>query len=231
MLDLFSPGDCYFYVVNFHNLKMDYAHSGTEKVLGILPEEFTTERFLDHFSEEEIQKFKEKEAFVADFLFNYLSPEELSQYKVSYFLEITSKDGVKKKLLHQATTLTVTETGKVEHVLGVHTDVSHFDFSSSETVSFIHLSGGQSYYHCNYKSGKLLPALSTVDMVKDIPFTKKENVVIELMAEGLNSAQIAEKLNNTKNTIDTHRRNIIKKAGCSNIIEVISRCLVEGLIQ
>lgn len=227
MLELFAPGDYYFYVVNFHNLKMEYAHPGTEKILGISPNDFTTERFLDHFSESEIQKFKEKEAYVADFLFNFLEPAELPYYKVCYFLEVTSSNGVKKKLLHQATTLSVTKTGKIEHVLGVHTDVSHFQFQLSDTVSFIHLNGGTSYYNCNYKSGKFDSIENSEKSTTTKDLTNREVQILKLITAGNSSSQIAQKLGISKHTVDTYRRKIIKKTGSRNVAEVVQKFILQ----
>ena len=51
--------------------------------------------------------------------------------------------------------------------------------------------------------------------------TKQEKVILELVAMGLTSKEIAQKLNLTDDTIETHRRNMIKKAGVKNMIAVI----------
>jgi len=43
------------------------------------------------------------------------------------------------------------------------------------------------------------------------PFTKREREIISCIETGLCSKQIAQRLFISKNTVDTHRRNILKK--------------------
>ncbi len=56
--------------------------------------------------------------------------------------------------------------------------------------------------------------------------SKRESEILDLVFSGYNSKKIGEKLFITKNTVDTHRRNIIKKLGASNIMEAYS--IVKG---
>lgn len=45
----------------------------------------------------------------------------------------------------------------------------------------------------------------------DLPLTKREREVLQYIAEGLNNAQIAEKLYISARTVETHRTNIMQK--------------------
>ena len=53
----------------------------------------------------------------------------------------------------------------------------------------------------------------------------RESDVLELLIRGKSSAQIAAELFISKLTVDTHRRNILKKTGAKNTAELISRML------
>lgn len=53
------------------------------------------------------------------------------------------------------------------------------------------------------------------------PLTERELEVALLIAEGLSSAQIAEKLFRSINTIDTHRKNIFSKIDVHNVVELM----------
>jgi two-component system response regulator NreC len=46
---------------------------------------------------------------------------------------------------------------------------------------------------------------------KDIPLTSREKEILSYIADGLNNAQIAEKLFISARTVDTHRTNIMQK--------------------
>ena len=61
-------------------------------------------------------------------------------------------------------------------------------------------------------------------------FSNTEFRIIELIEEGLSSKEIAKKLFRSIHTITTHRSNIIKKSGQSNITEVIRELKAKGLL-
>jgi DNA-binding CsgD family transcriptional regulator len=61
-------------------------------------------------------------------------------------------------------------------------------------------------------------------------FSHTEFSIIELIEQGLSTKEIAEKLFRSPLTINTHRSNIIKKAGKSSIAEVIRELKGEGLL-
>jgi len=61
-------------------------------------------------------------------------------------------------------------------------------------------------------------------------FSHTEFRIIELIEEGLSSKEIAQKLFRSVLTINTHRSNIIEKAGKSSITEVIRDLKAQGLL-
>jgi DNA-binding NarL/FixJ family response regulator len=61
-------------------------------------------------------------------------------------------------------------------------------------------------------------------------FTSREFEIIKLVSEGLTSDQIARKLFLSVHTIDTHRRNILKKSNKSTIMELILTLKKSGII-
>lgn len=52
-------------------------------------------------------------------------------------------------------------------------------------------------------------------------FTGRELEIIQLIAKGLNSYEIADRLYISKHTVDTHRKNIYRKGRFRGIREVI----------
>lgn len=53
--------------------------------------------------------------------------------------------------------------------------------------------------------------------------TPREQQILILLKEGFTSAKIGQQLCISKNTVDTHRRNILKKLGAKNTIALITR--------
>ena len=61
-----------------------------------------------------------------------------------------------------------------------------------------------------------------------LEISERERAVVLLLAEGLSSKQIAERLGIAKNTMDTHRRNLLRKTGAKNTLELAIRVVQEG---
>lgn len=57
----------------------------------------------------------------------------------------------------------------------------------------------------------------------------REREVLQLLAEGLTSGEIAEQLCISTNTIDTHRRNMMKKLDLHSVAELTKYAVREGL--
>lgn len=230
IVGLFSPGLFYFYILNFHSLEFEYVHPGTQEVLGVPHEEATMKRLISMQPPDELAAMEKKEALVVDFLFNYLPPEERLSYKVVYFFRIQDTSGKYHNMLHQVTGLTMSEEGQLEQILGVHTDISHLKMATHNRVSFIHLGDGPSYYNLNPESGKFDPRSSSPDDDFTDLFTGRELEVIRLLAEGLTAQDIAKRLLLSEHTVRTHRKKVLQKVNCSNTTELVSKCLVHGVI-
>lgn len=60
--------------------------------------------------------------------------------------------------------------------------------------------------------------------------SKREIQIIKLVAEGLTSLQIADKLFIAEHTVKTHRKNILRKTGASNTSQLVQLALNRQLI-
>jgi two-component system NarL family response regulator len=57
----------------------------------------------------------------------------------------------------------------------------------------------------------------------------REREIVQLLAEGHTSPQIAQQLHISTATVDTHRRNIMKKLGIHTVVELTKYAIREGL--
>lgn len=70
---------------------------------------------------------------------------------------------------------------------------------------------------------KVLPSLiSHTDNGEDIVLSNREVEIVRLLVQGKTSAEIADILYISRETVATHRKNIIRKTQCKNVIELIS---------
>jgi DNA-binding NarL/FixJ family response regulator len=64
----------------------------------------------------------------------------------------------------------------------------------------------------------------------DLKLTSREMEIVKLIAEGLTSQQMAEKLVISARTVETHRANLLKKVGVKNAIELVKKMEKLGII-
>ena len=62
------------------------------------------------------------------------------------------------------------------------------------------------------------------------PLSPREREVLQLLAEGKKTAQIADLLHVSVKTVETHRTNTMKKLGLNNIADLTRFAIKEGLI-
>lgn len=62
-------------------------------------------------------------------------------------------------------------------------------------------------------------------------FSKREREVLELLAQGLSSREIAKQLFITEKTVESHRKNLVSKAQVKNTVELIAYASSRGLVK
>jgi DNA-binding NarL/FixJ family response regulator len=81
-------------------------------------------------------------------------------------------------------------------------------------------------------TGRVLKAVSNARGVpSEFGLSKREMEVLECLAQGKTSIQIASDLFITENTVKTHVRHILEKLEASNRAEAVSRAIQMGLIR
>lgn len=61
--------------------------------------------------------------------------------------------------------------------------------------------------------------------------TEREVQVVRLIADGLSSREIAERLCLSVKTVDTHRSNILEKIGAHSSVELVRYAIREGIVE
>ena len=63
----------------------------------------------------------------------------------------------------------------------------------------------------------------------DVLLGSREREVLQLLAEGLTSLQIGRRLHLSSRTVETHRRNLMRKLGLHNVAELTKYAVREGI--
>lgn len=220
LLNLFHVGDYYYYVFNVKSCVFELMSEEIFSVLGYERQEVDVPFLLGKIHLDDQSYFVKFENKVAEF-FSSLNPEQIFNYKVSYDYRIQKKDGSYIRILQQVITIQIDKNKQVIKTFGVHTNISHLKPAGIPVLSFIGLNGAPSHINIDIKNklntGKTL-------------LTRREQEVLQLLAQGQTSDEISSLLFISKQTVDTHRKNLLRKTECSNTVELMSESIKRGWI-
>lgn len=229
--NLFSPGPNFYYIIDSPTLTAKLLSEGIEDILSITKQEFSVEKLVELIHPDDLNWFLRCEDIVAYFLKNCITPEKIVNYKISYCLRLKAKCSNYKVFLLQTLTLKTTEDGALLKVFGCISDINHITQVNTKKLSLIGLNGEPSYLELDVEDNKLFknfkPFMTFLD---DIPFTPRELEIIKLMGEGFSTQEIADYLDISFLTVNTHRKNILKKTSSKNTTELVANCIKKGYI-
>lgn len=220
MLNLFQVGDYCYFIFSPPEMQMEYTNDSITKLLGYSKEEFNLEKFLEVIHPDDLETYLNFEATITEFWKN-LSPEKVFKYKTRYDFRIRCKDGQIKRLLQQVAVLQSDEEGAVLRTFVIFTDISDLKKSNKMILSIMGLEGEPSYVDIKPVQ-KLVPHKSIL--------TKKETEILQLLFEGQNSAEIADTLCISRHTVNSHRKNILRKTNTNSLLQLIKLGLEKGWI-
>ncbi len=221
--NVFSSGPTYYYIIDFSDKSISNVSQSIKDIHGFDPQSVTLDDILSIIHPDDMDHVAKAEYFCArSFFENHILWQKATTYKVCYSFRFKVTDGSYRLFLHQALTLGVDDQGKTARSLNIHTDISHFASKNNYTVSFIGLRGEPSYFNLSYDHFDL-------ENKKHI-FSNREVEIISLLAEGLSSVEIANKLHISNETVRNHRKNILEKADCKNMVQLVRKMTLIGLI-
>jgi DNA-binding CsgD family transcriptional regulator len=220
LLNFFLVGDSYFFVINHHNLMIEYISKEVEGVIGYFPSEFTIPFMNGKIHPDDRSFFLAIGNSVIDF-FSHLPLDKLLKYKVRYDIRFRKRDGDYARILYQGILLEHDTKGRFLRTLNMHTDITYLKQEGKPVLSFLGMDGEPSY----------LDVVSDKAFVESKEeFTKREKQVLKLLIEGKPSKEISSLLKISKQTVDTHRKNMLHKKHLGNTGELIGKAIRGGWI-
>jgi DNA-binding CsgD family transcriptional regulator len=214
----FMPGNFYYYIFNISAAEFEYISPDIESVLGYHPQEITTDFFFNKIHPEDQVYYVNSEKMTGDFLISLPKGKPL-KYKIRLPLRIQKKDGSYAQLLHQTMIIELDDDGHLLRTLGVHSDIGFLHPIDKPVYSIIGFDGEPSFIDLKVKN-ELIP-------VKEI-LSKREKEILTLIMNGMQNKEIASHLHISKETVDKHRKNMLKKCNCKNSNELIGRAMKNG---
>jgi len=220
LLSIISVGDFYYYIFNVKTTEIEFVSDDVEKILGYEKSSFNVPFILQRIHPEDVSWFIDFEDTSVDFL-KSLPVDKVLKYKVRYDYRIKKADGGYIRILSQVLAIEHALNGEVIRTLGVHTDITDIKREGKPILSFVGLEGEPSFINVKPKK-KFTPDTEI--------FTDREKEILLHLVNGKSSIQVSELLNISKVTVDTHRRNMMRKANCKKITELINRAIIWGYI-
>jgi DNA-binding CsgD family transcriptional regulator len=213
-------GDSYYFIINHHTLKFELVSNEVQNVMGYLPSEFDIPFMNSKLHPDDRSWFLAIGSGVVDF-FSHLPVDKLMKYKVRYDIRFKKKNGEYARILYQGILLEHDDAGRFLRTFSVHTDITYLKQDGNPVLSFIGLDGEPCYFDA---------AANNIFIEQKDDFTKREKQVLKLLIEGKPSKEISSLLKISKQTVDTHRKNMLHKKHLSNTGELIGKAIRCGWI-
>ena len=156
-----------------------------------------------------------------------LPPEEYSDFVFSYNCRMLNPNEEYVKILQRYSYIPGSSIGNPSGAIGIILDISHFknDHSIVHTIEETIKHNGELMNKLVYKKVHPVYDINTTQLI-----SKREIPVLKYMAEGLSSKQIAEKLYLSINTVNNHRKSMLRKLNCKSSAELLAYAIKHGLL-
>jgi len=219
-LNFFLLGKSYYFVVNHHTQDFDFVSKEVEEILGCDPGEFNMAFLNNIIHPEDRSWYLAFGAGIIDF-FSQLPVEKLMKYKVRFDVRLRQKDGTYLRMLNQGILLEHDPNGKFLRTLMMHTDITYLKQEGKPVLAIIGMDGEPSY---------LDAASKNIFIENKEELTKRERQVLTLLIEGKLSKEISRILKISKQTVDTHRKNMLHKKHLNNTGELVGKAIRYGWV-
>jgi DNA-binding CsgD family transcriptional regulator len=218
LLNFFQVGDYFYYIFNIKEGILDFVSHDVTRVLGYTVDEVDVPLLVNIIHPEDQPYYLSFEAKATECFFTKVLANP-TNYKISHDYRVRKKNGEYIRILQQITTIQYVENKGVLRTFGVHTDITHLKPYGVPTLSFIGLNGAPSYINVN---------VSQQLQAGTVQLTRREQEVLQLLAQGKSSNEISQALFISKQTADTHRKNLLRKTGCQNTAALVSEAVKRG---
>jgi DNA-binding CsgD family transcriptional regulator len=203
------------------------AGGATYNILGLQPSSITgsgPEIIFSRTHPEDLTKLFAYSEYWIRFLSD-VNPEDRKNYVNCIFIRVKNERGKFAWVMLQYLDSYIDDQGNSLFIFTAITDVSHIKHSG-ETIMTIRdiLNNSTICIRCQ-EEGKIEESSSIHK-----PITLREQEILRLIATGLGSKQVADKLGISINTINNHRQNLLRKTGSKSSAELISYGVTMGYL-
>jgi len=215
-LDFYLPySSTFFCITNTQNLTFEYVSKNFKSCVGLDSKVLKSEGmryFWSRIHPEDLEKWLKALNELMEFTLEHIDDKDRNRANYTWNYRFKNSDDKYVNIIQNTTPLAFDNTGKP--IIGLaHYTVLHEDLKIDISASAKLLNKNNEYetvFFSSY-SQKLLSA----------GISHRERDVIRLLVQDLSSKEISNRLNISPHTVDTHRRNILKKLNISSTGELV----------
>lgn len=210
--DLEKIGDSFYYILNL-NGEIEYISSSLKNVLGINNSKISTIELLSFIHPDDLTFYLNCQGTIISHWMR-LPNDRIQKYKSRFTYRMQNVDGNYHNFVHQGSIIEGKENETTVRGLVVLTDVSFLSAPAIHKLCIVGQDGEESYYNVPIEKNSLVEH-------KEM-FTPREKEILKLILKGKKSKEIAQSLEISKLTVDTHRKNIFAKTKSKSVPELIN---------
>lgn len=216
---LLDKSSTFFYLFDFVKAKYLYVSDSISAILGYGAEEWKTKGVDFAFSivlEDDVDRLKRCHKTL--FEIYYATPiDGRKGLRYGFEARVRHKDGRVIWLLQQGVFIEIDEQGRPVVSFDVLSDVTSYKRNNIMTLTISHPENPT-------------PQVLYFPLKGNVNFSSREIELLPLLHQGLTSKEIAAQLKISQHTVDTHRRNMIRKADVRDTAHLLSFAWENGLI-
>ena len=195
-----------FYVYNW-KLQRITKHRNLEKILGYSVDELDAKKLVSIYHPDEIEIVSRiTKASIKHCSTNPIDPNE---YALFMTYRIQKKNGDFIHVLRESGMYQVDKNKRM---------ISNFTYLSD--ITYLNLYKKVSWHIEAPKLDSKIFKEHVMEAFSDF-FSAREKEILEFLKAGHTSAEVAKHLHLSKHTVDTHRRNMLKKSKCRNTVDLL----------
>mgnify|MGYP003885893851 CR=1 FL=1 len=155
----------------------------------------------------------------------FLEPGTSAEYVFSCNFRVAAEDGGKRNLLLRNIVVSMYPNRQPFRTYGSITDITAFS-DSSGIIHTIERSAPRTGSESVLLERCVYPAAAPQDEV----LTKREAEILRWICQGRSSQEIADNFHLSINTVNNHRRNILRKTDCRNSVELMRYAMEREIV-
>jgi DNA-binding CsgD family transcriptional regulator len=220
--EIFVVGDYYYYLIDFQNYTLHNQSPSLCAIHGLESTPTQLQQILDLIHPDDIKFILRAEencyAKVVE-----IGAQHTKSLKSSYCFRMRVADGSYHLFHHQAIVLDVDSQHQILRSLNIHTDIQHLTTANNYIATLMGINGRTDFHQIDLSS-------AIIKHTKKTALTRRELEILPLIAKGLSSRSIARQLAISVQTVQVHRKNLLKKMQTSNSSALVKKCIEEGLL-